>query len=178
MYVVFRRGMSCSPAAAERYLRAAYLLVAYISCLRIRAQKCYSRRKKPSAARFVMKNRANAYNRGKTARGKRIKTRHARPFARRAEVFTFIYLPLPAIFAIIIWQKSEKCRFICRPRLSGAKKLSICAEEGTAIRGLHFRIRINTFFFTDIPLSEIRWRSLWKGRSFSLPATSPFWRYS
>lgn len=133
--------------------------------------------KKPSAARFVMKNRANAYNRGKTARGKRIKTRHARPFARRAEVFTFIYLPLPAIFAIIIWQKSEKCRFICRPRLSGAKKLSICAEEGTAIRGLHFRIRINTFFFTDIPLSEIRWRSLWKGRSFLLPATSPFWRY-
>ncbi|HIY46273.1 MAG TPA: hypothetical protein H9731_07155 [Candidatus Borkfalkia excrementipullorum] len=46
MYVVFRRGMSCSPAAAERYLRAAYLLVAYISYLRIRAQKCYSRRKK------------------------------------------------------------------------------------------------------------------------------------
>ena len=79
--------------------------------------------KKSLAARFVMKNRANAYNRGKAARGKRIKTRHARPFARRAEVFTFIYLPLPAIFAIIIWQKSEKCRFICRPRLSGAKKL-------------------------------------------------------
>ena len=134
--------------------------------------------KKPLAARFVMKNRANAYNRGKAARGKRIKTRHARPFARRAEVFTFIYLPLPAIFAIIIWQKKRKVSFYLPPASVGREKTLICAEEGTAICGLHFRIRINTFFFTDIPLSEIRWRSLWKGRSFSLPATSPFWRYS
>lgn len=43
--------------------------------------------------------------------------------------------------------------------------------------GPHFRVRINTFFSRIFPRREIRWRFLWKGKSFSLPATSLFWRY-